>query len=34
MRTNCAYTYGALNPYRAHCYRTADLYFAAVVAAS
>jgi hypothetical protein len=32
MRTNCAFQYGALNPLRHTCYRTADVYWAAVVA--
>ncbi|TFV52984.1 phospholipase A2 [Blastococcus sp. TF02A_35] len=31
MRSNCAYTYGVWNPQRAACYRTADIYWAAVV---
>jgi hypothetical protein len=33
MRTNCAHAYGVLNPNRAACYATANLYLAAVVAA-
>jgi hypothetical protein len=34
MRSNCKYTYpGFISPTRNACYRTADIYFAAVVAA-
>jgi len=33
MRANCAYQYGQLNPLRSACYRTADIYWAAVVIA-
>ncbi len=34
MRTNCEYYYGRFNPVRQSCYRTASIYFVAVVAAS
>ena len=34
MRTNCRHSYGLLNPARRACYRTADLYWAAVTAAN
>lgn len=33
MRTNCAYQYSSYNPLRTSCYRTADIYYAAVIAA-
>lgn len=34
MRTNCAYQYAWYNPLRRACYRTANVYWAAVVAAN
>ena len=34
MRSNCAYTYAWYNPVRSACYRTADIYWAAVVIAT
>jgi hypothetical protein len=34
MRSNCKYTYsGSISPTRTTCYKTAEIYFAAVVAA-